>query len=148
MADRVAKSLMKDNRVALTLDSLMLAMQEEFHRIRNIPVVVWMLLAELTLVDAYTLRHSCIRAGHRCWAFFNWRVLEPAQALPWTLCRGDIAENLRHLKSGDRPTENISAKIWDMLHTGVALNVLVRLVQCLGDSPWLGRAEPPGKCTF
>ena len=119
--DRALLMLMKDNRLAMTAESIEAALEEELKIIEEISLQVWERLASLCH-DGTTgqwLRTNCIRAAHVAVAFVYWRVLDSVNQLPWTLARGDQDANLTELLAGDEPDEEIAQKIYVALKRGV-----------------------------
>jgi hypothetical protein len=136
VADAGLQIVMEDNRVARQADVLRQAMHDAASRIGDISIFIWDRLGGLSGCHGAHMRSMCIRAAHRTCAFTEFRVLRVADQLPWSLCRGDIADNLDLLKQGDRPADTTSGKLWDLLHIDYNKYQLVRMVELLGDAPW------------
>jgi hypothetical protein len=134
--DCVLRMLMKDNRVGRNIHELADAMHSKFSWLRGLPDSIWNKLASISTVTGDTLKQNCILAGHRCVAFFHWRVVRPATQLPWTLVRGDIVQNLKDLAAGQCPNEPISAKAWKLMQLGESIVLLARMLTMLADTPW------------
>lgn len=135
--EAIQASLLADSRVAKTAPKLRQEICEKMQAIVELPLFVWEVLAGLASTNGPTLRSSCIAASHRAIAFFQFRVLEEAEGPLWSLCRGDIVENLKALAARDRPScEGTLSKIWDLVSMGWPMGELKTMVETLGDSPW------------
>jgi hypothetical protein len=134
--DACLRMVLKDNRVVLHYDRLWEAMTAAMERVVAIPMSAWDSLALCSGASGQSLRAECFHACHRSIAFARYRIFAPAKALPWSLCRGNIAENLDRLGAGPRPDEDIAAKIWDLLDLGINRHLLHRMVLLLADCPW------------
>ena len=65
------------------------------------------------------------------------RIFEPAASLPWSLARGNVADNLDELMAGDAPEEPMSNQMWQLVHSGnVPRQELIATVQALGQAGW------------
>ena len=129
--------LLKDGRVALTAPTIKARMRAAMLRVSELAQSVWTTLATVCTMDWMELRGNCIRAAHRSIAFFTFRVFDVAEQLPFTLCRGDVEQNLRDLHADPRPRNNAAAKLWDLMARGDPMPVLERLVRLIGDVVWV-----------
>ena len=76
-------------------------------------------------------------AAHLSIAFFQFRCLDEAQKLPWSLCAGDALANLRAFSAQPRPNAPLVAtKIWDMMQDKWNMKILMQMIDLLGDCPW------------
>ena len=134
--DVAMAQLLKDNRLALHVDVVKEKMGAAIQSITEFDQCLWMLLATVCGLCWRDLRQKVATGCHRAYAFFQFRVLDIACDLPWSLLRGDIAQNLRDLASRAEPKDETSWKLWKLMKQGHPMSVLVRLVRLLGDIPW------------
>jgi len=135
--DSAITMLMKDNRVAMLAPELRRELLHKLRWIRELPDFIWVALADVAGLHPEELRAKCVRATHRGWAFYYWRVFTPVYQLPWSLCRGDVRANLEALSRGPRPLNRTAAKAWDLMDLGlIPMAILVRMVVLFADTPW------------
>ena len=98
---------------------------------------MWATIAGIAELEPDEFRAICILGGHLAFHFFWRRVLQPAGELPWSLCQGDLAHNLKDLGEGDvTPPDPVSSKLWQMLQSGFSEASLVRTLELMHDMPW------------
>jgi len=130
-------AVLKDSRVAMTAPALKSSLAAAIASLAALPAPVWATLATVGGMSMDELRAKCLAAAHKAYAFFQFRVLDEADKLPWTLCRGDVKANLIQLGSRPRPSHpEIAVKAWDLLEMGYPLHTLCRMVLLLGETPW------------
>ena len=140
VASRVAEvfqiELMKDNRIARNHDDLWHALAQEVRRIVDLSPHTFSVLGSVCGLSGADVADRVIAAAHVSWSFLHRRVLAVAEALPWSLVRGDIAENLRGLAAEDMPEEPVSAQLWKLMRRSFNLRQLVGTVELLGEVGW------------
>ncbi|CAE7795714.1 unnamed protein product [Symbiodinium sp. CCMP2592] len=112
--------LLQDARIALQCQKLKGDIDMEYGFLEHLPEQVWALLAERLALSAEALRSKVIAGATVSRAFLEWKVLQVASALPWSLCRGDVRANIQQLS--DRrgaPAEPIARKIYHLAKGGV-----------------------------
>jgi hypothetical protein len=130
-------SLFKDSRVALTALSIKNDISQALQRIANFPAGVWSKMGEVGHIDPLQLRSDCISSAHTAAGFLDYRFLDHANQLPWSLCRGDISSNLQKLKGGSCPENSeVGEKVWHLLQQGYPESTLKSMVTLLADCPW------------
>jgi hypothetical protein len=134
--DSILGALLADNRVARTAGDLRGRIKASLQRLADLPNGVWGCLAGVAGVTLSDLRSTVLRAAQRSAAFFQNRVLDEVEGLPWRLCAGNVAENLQELAGGPRPEDAVGGKIWDLLRSGYNSSMLRRMVELLADAPW------------
>ena len=87
--------LLTDTRVAIRLNELWGAASKELKWVVDIPDHVYTNLARVVGgdCDPCMVKHDVLAAAHVSYHFLWGRVFEPAQGLPWSLCRGDMKSN-------------------------------------------------------
>ena len=113
-ADAALANLMDDPRLAMNVDSLEADVMQEVSYAHSLPAAIWELLASRCMWDGFSLRHAGMSSSLTSASFVFWR-LRYVRALPWTLVRGDVDKNLDDLMHGSKPSEETSAKIWQLL---------------------------------
>ena len=134
--DGVLGELMEDARVGMRHDELWALMCEDMKWLVDVPLRTWALVSTVVGTTAEILRASCIAGGHATFHFFWRRVLEPAGQLPWTLVRGDVAENLEKLAREPAPEEPVSRQIWQLMRQGFNRSQLVAAVKLMSGINW------------
>ena len=115
VAEGVQGELMKDNRVALRYEQLWATASEELRWLIDVQDI-WDVFSPFCGVRPDMLRHECICAGHRTYHFIWRRVLLPASQHPWSLCRGNLIENLEDLaEEENRPVEPVAGQLWELM---------------------------------
>ena len=117
-------------------DELWALMCEDMMWLVDVPLRTWALVSTVVGATAEELRASCIVGGHATFHFFRRRVLEPAGQLPWTLVRGDVAENLEKLAREPAPEEPVSRQIWQLMRQGFNRAQLVATMHLMSDISW------------
>ena len=129
--------VLKDSRVAKTQEALHEVLFEELSFLDNLPAAVWDYLSQAASARPETLRSAVIQGALVSWAFLEWRVLAVATSLPWSLCAGDIAQNLQDLLSQQEcPSEPVSEKLYLLGQAGYNRHRLTEAVRLLGECSW------------
>ena len=129
--------VLKDARVAKTQESLQELLFEELSFLDNLPTAVWSYLSQAVKGRPETLRSAVIQGALVSWAFLEWRVLAVATSLPWSLCAGDIAQNLEDLLSREEcPSEPVAEKLYLLGQAGYNRHRLTEAVRLLGECSW------------
>ncbi|CAJ1419146.1 unnamed protein product [Effrenium voratum] len=127
--------LMRDARVARRQQTLRSVMSDEFAFLDHLPLAVWNYLAGAVSLTPRMLRDQVLSAAAVAESFIHWRVLRVAGDLPWSLCAGDPAANLKRLLAEDAPDEPVSLKIYQLGMAGYNTERLTR-VELLGECSW------------
>jgi hypothetical protein len=134
--DSALAMLLEDSRVARIADSLRGRLAGSLQELADLPTGVWCVLASVSRGTPAQLQGACLMAAQRAAAFFQDRVLDEAERLPWRLCAGGIPVNLQDLQRARRPDERTAGKIYDLLLSGYPMAKVQRMVELMGDSPW------------
>ena len=73
---------------------------------------VYFIFASLVEMRAPELRTRCVASAHLTCGYIAYKVFKDANELPWSLCLGDIAENVRSLSRIERPDELAAQQLW------------------------------------
>ena len=131
------EALLRDNRVAFTAPKIKAEMEVATKTLAELPASLWAVLATIGGTTGPLLQGDCLKYAYRVCAFMQFRVFDSAEALPWTLCRGDVISNLRDLHAGPRPACcEVSGKAWDLLDVGYPIHTVGRMVELLAEVPW------------
>ena len=140
VAEGFQHELLQDNRVGVVFNQLWGAATKELKWVVDLPYHLYEKLSTVVSADfaPWVLRDEAIAAAHTSYHFLWRRVLVPASKLPWSLCRGDIKENLDDLKSwGEAPDEPFSHNLWHLLQNDrFPEKQLVMVVELFGECPW------------
>ena len=137
VTDGVMAEILKDPRAALRYDEYWKALCEDMKYIVELPESVWETAASIIELEPDEFRSSCIQGGHVSFHFFWRRVLQPAGELPWSLCQGDLAQNLKALGERDvPPPDPVSSKLWQMVRSDFSEASLVRTLELMRDISW------------
>ena len=137
VAEGVQGELMKDNRVAIRYAELWSTASAELRWLIDLEHV-WDVFSPFCGIRPDMLRHECICAGHRCYHFIWRRVLFPASQHPWSLCRGNLLNNLEELEcEEDKPVEPVAGQLWElMVEKDWPKAQLVEVLQLIGQCGW------------
>ena len=130
--EAVQADLMKDNRVALQVDSLWETAAKEVKWVVDLPEGTWAVLGDLCNRPGGWMKDMAINAAHIAFHFFHRRVLAPVAEYPWSLIHGDIAGNLDDLAAEECPDEPISRNMWLLMHRAFPKAQLIKTVDMLG----------------
>ena len=139
VAEGFQHELLQDNRVGVVYKNLWGAATKELRWVIDLPYHLYEKLSTVAGPDfaPWVLRDETIAGAHTSYHFLWRRVLVPAGKLPWTLCRGDIRQNLKDLAAqGDAPDEPFSHNLWHLLQKDYPGKQLVAVVELLGECPW------------
>ena len=111
--DAVLLSLMADDRVVLLQATLRETFLSEQAWLSSLSMDQWQRLGIVvgSSLESYDLRHVVLHGVHVSWAYLCGRLFDVLDQLPWTLARGDLSDNLKHLLAGPPVQEPISRKI-------------------------------------
>ena len=111
--------------------------------VANLPESVVVAVASVAGLSSTKLRHEFARASIVQAAHIR-SYLRTARELLWSLAVGNIIANLEALMHQDRPLEQTSSRIYDMLHFGIDINEVAEGVSLLKDVPWSSEAVEHG----
>ena len=97
---------------------------------------MWQSLGDVCGKAGSFVKDMCLKAAHVSYHFLWRRVLCPAQMLPWSLCRGNVQENLEELAQGGCPEEPVSKQLWMLLGMKHNMSELVQVVRLIGQVGW------------
>ena len=123
-AETVAIEILEDDRLILRQEELRLAMTEEMRYVSELPASTFEFIAEAACVgiSASDFRTRVLRSMHVAGAYINRDVFSELDALPWSLLKGNIYDNVANIASmGAKPSEDTSSQIWESLHRGFFL---------------------------
>ena len=111
--DAVLLSVMADDRIVLQQAELREAFVSEQSWLGSLSMQLWQRLVVVvgSTLEGHDLRQVVLHAVHVSWAYLCARVFEVLDELPWSLARGDMADNLKLLLAGPSIQEPISRKI-------------------------------------
>ena len=105
-----------DNRAALRRDDLQESVLLEWQFLEHLPPSFWRSLAPLVDLCPAALRNMVIKGAAVAWSYLEWRVVSALWDLPWSLCCGDLDDNLSALADMEGPPlEPVAANIWSLL---------------------------------
>ena len=94
---------------------------DDLRFVQSLPVAFWERLSftyrsALHLAEIKTV---CLTAAHTAACFLTRRLFNQTRERPWSLCVGDLSENLQELLEEEvLPSEPIAAKIWSLSQQG------------------------------
>ena len=116
--DAALALLMADDRMVRRAFDVQTAMEEELRFIDSLSNFYWNRIHTVSggLVTAFTLRSDAMKAAFTAYAFVMHKVVKPYLQPPFSLCRGDIQQNLVELaRSPGKPQNVVASKIWSLL---------------------------------
>eukprot|EP00971_Amphidinium_carterae_P173831 3445766-Amphidinium_carterae.1 len=100
--------------------------------LEHVPMSVWERLAAYFQHGPVELRHKVLLGSNICMSYLQTRVFDRLEELPWSLCHGDIQQNLRDLQAQPAPPhDNVSSKIWGLLQSGSTIQFIEEGVRLL-----------------
>ena len=97
--------------MACTQGKLRSGIEDEFAFLEFLPRKIWAFLADRSGMPAESLRSKVLSAAMISWAFVDSKVLSVAAGMPWVLCDGDVAANLKEMMDrGELPDEPVARK--------------------------------------
>ena len=138
LPDTILGSLLEDDRVPRMLHRLDEEVWEELSFVANISADVWCFI-QATMGFEGNLKNDCITATTIAAGFINC-ALRPARKLPWTLCIGNLDENVDKLMRGPLPSEEISLKIVELVGLGYNRADITKALELLGQVSWSATA--------
>lgn len=143
VSDSVLDIIREDDRLVRQLSHIDDEIQLSLTYTSSLQTVVFDSIAEVLELNAAKLRRLSMQAALVQAAHIG-AALREARRLPWSLAGGDIRRNLQLLSQGPRPSEEVSAKIYDALLLGLDVEELARGVELLRDLPWSSEAVEQG----
>ena len=141
MTDSALASLLEDDRLAKRIDEIDHEIKEEVDYVFGVSQFVWDEVGPLVgLTGPELLHRSCCSALVQ--ASFVCHRMQPARDLPWSLCRGSVDDNLDRLKAGEKPQDDVAAKIWTLEQMGYPRAVTKQGVELLGNVSWSSGRRP------
>eukprot|EP00971_Amphidinium_carterae_P074717 1476712-Amphidinium_carterae.1 len=131
-ADAATGILLSDSRLVKRKVEIEESVQEEISYLQDMPEHVWRRLSLLGHLHASTLRDMVLRGVFCSMAYFFEHSLKPLEALPWSLCEGDVLANMEALVASETcPSEHASRHLWQLGKAGLTTAALVRVVHML-----------------
>jgi hypothetical protein len=138
--DCILQAILTDDRVPQRIDELTQMLFESLVKVHQIPLYVFFVLGVLCELSSYEMRNEILVAALIAAAYGKVKTLQPARRPPWSLLRGDVASNLRELRSRDAPPEDgdlTTNKIWKLLKDRVIpFSVVLMAVLLLKNCSW------------
>ena len=137
LSETFLAQVLHDPRVACTQGKLRSGIEDEFAFLEFLPRKIWAFLADRSGMPAESLRSKVLSAAMISWAFIDSKVLSVAAGMPWVLCDGDVAANLKEMMDrGELPDEPVARKIFQLSQAGLNQVRLQRAVMLMGDASW------------
>ena len=133
--DTFMRLVLTDDRLAMHAPEYRAAVLEELEYLCHIMPSVWQLLVCVTGLDLQPghVRDLVLRSANVSVAYLLDRCLDDAEGLPWSLCVGNIQDNLQSLVAGRPPVPgSTAAKLSVLVRLGFNSVVLEEAVQCIG----------------
>ena len=118
----------------------------ELKYVCSLSVGLWSRMAATMGLDVAELVNDCIMSALTQAAYIIQRT-RPAREFPFALNRGDKLANLEALGALEsKPTEETTAKIWELMKRGVTAEDLVPGLDLLDEVDWTGTSVEQGPC--
>lgn len=135
--DAALAEMLEDDRLALSIQSICKAMNDEILWLGRIDGFTWERLASrLQGHIAQELRSDALRVAHVACAFFQRRAVIPACKYPWSLLQGDMQTKFTALRDGPDQLEETTSKIQKLLRLGYDRQKLESAVRLMGEVSW------------
>ena len=123
--EAVMLELMEDDRLVQRVDEIEDRILLELRHVQDYPKDFWQILSFVhrSILQVDEVRSCCLVVANVGAAFITRRVLVVARSAPWSLCYGDIVENVQEvMDEAEEPKEHISNNIWHLGHKGCSAN--------------------------
>ena len=128
--------LLEDSRLGRNIEHVHTTVLEELSFLEHIGFFPWVVLAEMCDWTPFQLRHQVLRGAMISYAFLQHRLWSTVSGFPWCLGQGPIHDNLVTLQAGERPSEAVAAKIYDLMHSGYNMHALESAVGMMMEASW------------
>ena len=109
--DAVLSILLEDDRIPGVLEAIDQEICEELQWLASWPIEVWLAFTVgMSLDEGMQLRHGCMSSAAVAAAYIQSGLCH-ARRHPWSLCKGNVDENLSKLAVGEGPTEETAKQV-------------------------------------
>lgn len=136
-------NVMEDDRLARNLDEVVSDLDDEMQYLQQIPESAWVRLAGVLEEPVWgRLRSAVLVSAHISYAYLSKKSIGPASAYPWSLCRGDLRQNLIALKEVDLPRDIDPAtkRVQMMVRMGFPEAQLLDVCRLIAEVGWSTKA--------
>ena len=124
--------MLRDNRLLKHGIDVLESAIEELQLLESVTSEVWTCLAGHVGGSPTDLRHQVISGCHVSLAYLDKRVFSTLTSLPWSLCIGDIAQNLQDLlEDEEMPHEVTAQKLWSLGKSGFDRRRLLQTLEAM-----------------
>ena len=112
---------------------------DEVRLLEGLPDAIWQRLGEVVDAQAWCrVREAVLHSVHVSLAYLTRLCLKPAAGLPWSLCRGDVIQNLHSLAQQELDDTHNSAtrQIQALVKLGINQADLQDAIRLLGQVGW------------
>eukprot|EP00974_Lingulodinium_polyedra_P008462 807650-Lingulodinium_polyedra.AAC.1 len=137
--DAPLQMMLEDSRGAVQAKAWKAAALEELSILSSWGHSVWAGLCTRGLAESFTARtlhDKVMQAALVAFAFMDSECFQKATKAPWTLCQGDIKQDLLELKEAGPATEGTTWKVQQLLQRGHNLTELIAGVKLLQEATW------------
>lgn len=139
LAEELQLELMQDDRVVRNLDKLEDICRTECDWLASLPMYVWNRLAAI-IGSSYTgasVRSQTLTSAHGICAYVKKQIFDVAHSLPWSLCQGNVHNNIIALRDADGvESEHVAAQIQALARLGYSIRLLEQTIMLMGDLHW------------
>ena len=136
IGDSFIADVLEDNRIPRRIGELEELLHSEMEFIMTLPLEAFSMVGSACAFSGSQLRDEVVAACLAAYSYIQDKTIIPAKHLPWSLCAGNVHNNLLTLKDLQEPLEPTSCKVHRLLHQGCNLNELIMAVNLIGDCPW------------
>ena len=105
VGDSFVADVLEDNRVPRRVDELESGLRSEMDFVMSLSHEVYSLVGSVCNFTGARLRSEVVAACTVSYSYIYERTILPAKNLPWSLCSGNIQQNLSDLKDYPEPAE-------------------------------------------
>eukprot|EP00971_Amphidinium_carterae_P217565 4319008-Amphidinium_carterae.4 len=132
LPESILSRLMADNRLMAQWTETFEEMSEELSMVLSLSDSTWQLLGLVVGEASVALRSKVVFGTLLAASYLHARVFHPTSLLPWSLCIGNISNNVEELvSSAEAPDELFSRKLWALNQVGYSRERLIDLVVLL-----------------
>lgn len=144
VADSALQLILDDGRLPRILGDVDRDLMAQVEFVCGMSPAVWSCVARACGLNERTLVDDSIMSAVTQAAYIHYKT-KPAREYPYKLNRGDKLSNLSELKAmPDRPSEETTGKIWELLQRGVPAEDLLPGLDLLDQVDWSGTPVEQG----
>ena len=132
VSDGILSLLLEDDRLATQITEVDRISHEEVGYLCDLSQGVWGHIGGVCKVPGGQLRPDAILAALVSLGYFIWRTKDIREP-PWTLCVGNVEDNLNRLEEGPPPASPFMLQLYNLLQSGFPREQIRGMVALIGN---------------